>query len=114
MTVILPYPPSANRYWRVVNGRPIVSKAAREYKIEAGWKAKAQGQQIMVGPVSVTIAVYRPQKRGDLDNLLKVILDALNGIAYDDDAQIVEIKARRFDDKSNPRVEIDVIEVAGY
>lgn len=31
----------------------------------------------------------RPTKRPDLDNILKIICDALNGVAYHDDASIV-------------------------
>lgn len=30
-------------------------------------------------------------KRPDLDNLAKAVLDALNGIAYDDDSQVAEL-----------------------
>lgn len=30
-------------------------------------------------------------KKPDCDNIAKIILDALNGIAYDDDAQVVEL-----------------------
>ena len=50
----------------------------------------------------------RPQRSGDLDNRLKCLLDSLNGIAWSDDGQIVEIHAYRHDDKKNPRVEIEI------
>ncbi len=36
-----------------------------------------------------------PGKRPDLDNTLKAILDGLNGIAYTDDALIVQLAARK-------------------
>ena len=35
----------------------------------------------------------KPTTKQDLDNVVKTILDALNGIAYDDDSQVVEIRA---------------------
>ena len=33
----------------------------------------------------------RPTKKPDCDNIIKIILDSLNGIAFDDDKQVVEI-----------------------
>ena len=36
-----------------------------------------------------------PTTRPDIDNLAKSVLDSLNGIAYDDDSQIVELHARK-------------------
>ena len=32
----------------------------------------------------------RPRKKPDGDNILKVVLDALNGLAYEDDRQVVD------------------------
>ena len=47
----------------------------------------------------------RPTKKPDCDNIAKIILDALNGIAYDDDRQIVEVYvSKRYSDE--PRVEV--------
>lgn len=37
----------------------------------------------------------RPTKRPDADNVLKAVADSLNGLAYHDDAQIVEMKATK-------------------
>lgn len=117
MKLTLPYPPSANAYWRVWKGRILVSAQARAYKARVGFQAaaaKARGgvspYLTLAGPVVVSVALYRPQRRGDLDNTLKVLLDALKGIAFVDDSQVVEIHARRFDDKANPRVEVTVEE----
>lgn len=38
----------------------------------------------------------RPTKRPDIDNVSKNILDALNGILYADDKQIVELTVRKY------------------
>ena len=36
-----------------------------------------------------------PAKRPDIDNLIKAIMDGLNGSAYQDDNQIIELTARK-------------------
>jgi len=38
----------------------------------------------------------RPTKKPDADNVLKVVADALNQIAYRDDAQIVDAQIRKY------------------
>lgn len=109
MKITLPYPPTGNLYWRIWHGRPVTSPDARRYKQGVKLRALTEGLRKPLGcPVVASLTFYRPRKTGDLDNALKVILDALNGIAWEDDSQIVEIHARREDDKSRPRVEVHV------
>jgi len=51
----------------------------------------------------------RPTKKPDVDNYIKSICDALNGVAYVDDSQIVEIRCRKYyDDGQGERVEIEL------
>ncbi len=38
----------------------------------------------------------RPLKKPDADNVIKVVLDSLNKIAYHDDTQVVDLQIRRF------------------
>lgn len=47
----------------------------------------------------------RPIKKPDMDNIIKIIADALNKTAYYDDAQIVESTVCKFY-SDNPRVEV--------
>lgn len=110
MNITLAYPPSANRYWRVWRGRAVKSDEARAY--QANVQLQLRGMRPVTGPVRVHLDVVRPAKRGDLDNCIKVLLDALKGRAYLDDSQVVQIVARRFDDKARPRVDVTVEEVA--
>lgn len=106
MKATLPYPPSANRYWRSFRGRMVLSAEAKKYK--AFVQVALAKWPILGGPVALIAHLYRPQKSGDLDNRLKVLGDALNGVAWLDDKQIEEIHAFRHDDKARPRVEIEV------
>lgn len=36
-----------------------------------------------------------PKRKPDIDNVLKVVLDSLNGIAYKDDSQVVMISGKK-------------------
>jgi Holliday junction resolvase RusA-like endonuclease len=49
--------------------------------------------------------IIRPAKKPDADNIIKVVADSLNGIAYRDDAQIVECRLAKYY-SDHPRLEI--------
>lgn len=36
-----------------------------------------------------------PSRKPDVDNVLKIVLDALNGVAYKDDAKVVAVSAKK-------------------
>lgn len=116
--LVLPYPISANDYWRSRTvaqkgtGRTIaisyVTDEARKYKEDVAWRARAAGVRApILGRVSVSIELYpqrpldwqtRQRKHGDawdndvrcidLDNARKVLFDALKGVAFEDDKWI--------------------------
>ena len=109
--VDLPYPPSVNRMWRRVGNRTVLSREGRIYRQRVAWTCRDLRR--IDGDVVVRIKVYRPAKRGDLDNCFKAILDSLRGLAFHDDSQVVRIEADRYDDKANPRVEVEVTAVGG-
>jgi Holliday junction resolvase RusA-like endonuclease len=54
--------------------------------------------------------IVRPTKKPDFDNIGKIICDALNKIAYDDDSQIVEANIYKVY-ADIPRVEVTLTEV---
>jgi crossover junction endodeoxyribonuclease RusA len=105
----LPVPPSANRYWRIWNNRVVVTEEAKAYKQAVFFRLREY--EPLRGDVAVNFTVFRPSKRGDLDNYIKVMFDALNGLVWLDDMQVVEIHSFRTDDKNNPRVKFLVYEV---
>lgn len=99
LTIELPWPPTANHYWRQVQGRMIISRKGRNYRTKI--MAILAGLQLepMDGPLMVEIEIYPPdRRRRDIDNVPKALLDALQyGGAYLDDSQIVILYLRRHD-----------------
>jgi crossover junction endodeoxyribonuclease RusA len=95
-TVLLPYPPSANRMWKSFGGRMVLSAEAANFKGNAAKLARAAGIPLVDGPVIVVITLHpRSNKDGsasktclDLDNPIKPVLDALQGVAYTNDKQV--------------------------
>lgn len=134
MRLSIPYPVSANRYWRSYvprgHNRAIVvlSEEAKSYKSEVGWLAKAAGLRAPLGGrVNVHIELYpaMPQDAAqrmrnlgegwdervrsiDLDNALKVTIDALKGIAYEDDRQVWKLSAERMEPDGQARAVVTV------
>lgn len=91
----LPWPPSVNTYWRMFNNRMIISEAGRKYRAAVVEQVFLQARgKSTIGPVKVVIEAWRPDNRKrDLDNLLKAVLDSLGhaGI-YVDDSLIVDLR----------------------
>lgn len=53
----------------------------------------------------------RPTKKPDMDNVVKIIADALNNVAYRDDTQIVDVQCRKYYSEK-PRVQITIREAS--
>ena len=105
----LPEPPSSNRYWRNVNGRMVLSKDAKTYRASVSVACmRARIRSPITGPVAVTLRWFRGRKSGDLDNRIKQTLDSIQGVIVGDDAQVCELHCYREDDKTNPRLELEV------
>lgn len=117
MKLVLPYPVSANRYWRTVvnkrSGRAMtfVSKEAEAFKEHAALLAKLGGYRSpLAGPVELRVRLV--PKNGicmDLDNCLKVTIDALKGIVYGDDAQVYRIVAERAEPDGKGSLEVEAM-----
>ena len=79
---------------RVSNGHAYTPARTRAWEQEIGWMARAVGMEPMAGDVGITLRFQRKGRvRADLDNLVKAVLDGLNGIAFGDDRQIIELVA---------------------
>lgn len=103
----------------VSKGRPRLGKGGRVYTpkqtVEAetliGWTFRRS-----VGPlapptadVGVSLAFHTATGgRRDLDNMIKLVLDGLNGVAWRDDIQVVKIEATVARESKPPRTEITI------
>lgn len=58
--------------------------------------------------------INRPDKKPDIDNILKIVLDGLNGVAYADDKQVIEVRCRKFYSVSSGYLKVSVSEGVIY
>jgi len=112
----------------VAKGRPRFTKQGRAYtpkktkEFETLIRKIARDQYKngpMKGPLSMHVVFYIKKPKtsklnfpinrnpGDIDNLVKNIADCLNGIAYVDDSQIIDLSAhKRYSD--SPRIIVTI------
>jgi len=91
-------PKSRTRIGKTKNGRIYLFTPRQHQPYERAIKeaAKRQCRECMTCPISVDIVFQSPKKlRGDLDNYVKCVLDALQGVAFKNDRQIDKLTAFR-------------------
>jgi crossover junction endodeoxyribonuclease RusA len=88
MQLTLPYPPSANRYYRNVGRRTLISREGRAFRDKV--RSILPAGPALHDRLAVYVEVFPPdRRRRDLDNTQKALLDALQyGGVYHDDSQI--------------------------
>lgn len=85
----LDYEEKIARYYKLNGGKmypegqPLTIKMLIKFPIPSG-TPKLKAQQMLQGHI-------RPTKRPDGDNVEKAVLDALNGVAYKDDSQVIGV-----------------------
>jgi len=105
--IILTKPISVNRLYC---GRRFLTKEGKAIKEAMAWEVKNQWKhKILDKAIGIEIYFFVPNKKSDLDNLLKGLLDILTGIIYKDDSQIYAIHCYKVIDKQRPRIEIEVM-----
>ena len=113
MRLTLPLPPSMNAYWRSIargnHVRVLLSREARNFKEQCRAAALIQATEVIEGDVILEAAFFFKDRRRDLDNAIKPLLDALEGLCYGNDRQIVRLVVSREIDPQRPRVEVDVV-----
>lgn len=89
----IPGDPQSKGRPRVYNGHGITPEATRkaENRVYSEWRRQYPDLLPYKGPVAITLIFWTMTRRGrDWDNLAKLFTDALNGVAYEDDRQIID------------------------
>ncbi len=89
--VTLPWPPTANTYWRRRGNCYFITPKGIDYREFTILKCRLAEESFIDGQrLAVSIHAYPPDKRRrDLDNILKCLLDSLQKAkVYEDDSQI--------------------------
>lgn len=81
---------------------PVMVTIRAFFEIPKSWSKKKQ--------TLASDGEIKPTKKCDIDNIVKSVLDALNGVAYKDDKQVISIySVKKY--SCAPRIEIDVKEI---
>ena len=110
---ILPYPPSINHYWRRAGQRTFISREGVAFRRRVVAILRAMGAKPAEGRLRVVVEVHPPDNRKrDLDNVLKALLDALqHGGAFHDDFQIDQLSVWRHGKMTGGSVSVWVLPV---
>ena len=87
---------------KFING-PVKARIEVYYKIPKSY-TKKRVQSIRDG-------LEMPLKKPDSDNIAKIVLDSLNKIAFDDDAQVVELTVVKKWTEDQERIEFELEEI---
>ncbi len=106
----LPYPPSANHTYSYAHGRPVLTQDARAYRHAVRKIIASQRLKPFMGPLAIRIEIFPPdQRRRDIDNCLKSLLDALQHAgAFWDDSQIIVLHAIKHPPMQGGRVQVAI------
>ncbi|ABG84295.1 RusA family crossover junction endodeoxyribonuclease [Clostridium perfringens] len=112
---------------RVCRGHAFTPKDTIEYEKLVRECYKKQDGRYLEGAIKALIIAYykipksytkkrvqvirdgleKPTKKPDADNIGKVILDSLNGVAYKDDSQIIDLRIKKEYTEELERVEFE-------
>lgn len=114
LSFVVPGVPVPKGRPRVVRGHTFTPKRTTAYEAKVSWAALVARRNATRSGIAwdlgaesfrVTLVVFaKDRRRTDVDNIEKGILDACNGILWNDDSQVDDLRTVRTVDKGNPRV----------
>lgn len=113
---------------RICKGHAFTPKVTKDYESLIKRNYIIQSGKFLEGPLRAKIIAYHkipksytkkrvqairdkielPVKKPDADNIAKVVLDSLNGTAYKDDAQVMELTVLKKYTEGIERVEFEI------
>lgn len=115
--------------------RPHTPEKTKAYEEKIAWAWKQAHGEMIDGPVEMMITAYYripksatlaqkekmrtgdilPEKRPDIDNVVKAVMDGCQGVAFKDDAKVVRVSAAKlYSEEPGLRVDIKEITRLGY
>ena len=90
-------------------------KRTKEYEAYVALLARQAmgGREPETGLVALRCVFYRARRTADLTNLCKSPEDAMQGIVFKNDNQVVDLHAQWFRDKENPHALVEAWTVKG-
>ena len=111
MIFTLPLPETTNNTYKSAQGHWYKSAKAKAWEEEAGYAILKQrtAKSTCTENVYVGLAFFVKRDR-DIDGGIKPVLDLLQRLRIiDNDRQVKHLNVKIFEDKTNPRVEVEVI-----
>lgn len=109
--LLVPGQPKPKQRPRVSKGRIYSPSGRDEKRIKDHLRPQVDYYNPIESDVILKMVFYRgDRRRVDLDNMVKLVTDAMNGLVYVDDNQIIEMTARKDYDKENSRTEVEIWE----
>jgi len=113
LSLTLPWPPSANTYWRRNGNRYFISPKGMAYRKEViALCCKYKGFFPKESRLRLEVIAFPPDnRRRDLDNIMKALQDSLEKAeVYVNDSQIDELIVRRHSERHG-RVDVIIDDV---
>lgn len=116
---------------RFYRGIVFTPKATKDYELLVKQCYVEQDNRAFRGATGIRIEIYHkvpksypksrleriregkeiPEKKPDIDNIIKIILDGLNKVAFADDTQVVEVISRKYWTEEDERVEFELYDL---
>ena len=103
-------PQSTNNIYRSVGHRVYVTSKGKALKEDYQWQIKSQYKgKPKTGDIDLRVELFfGDNRKRDIDNYNKILLDAFTGILWLDDSQIQSLLIIKNKDIKNPRIVINL------